>query len=436
MHALALHLQKEGYAVTGSDDRIEEPARSALHAAGLLPPQEGWFPEKITEDIAFLLVGMHARADNPELLRAQALNLRIWDMPSYVAQVAQHKHRIVVAGSHGKTTTTALLLYAFQRLDIPTDWLIGARTPTLPSTFHLSDAPTFILEGDEYPTSPWNPQPKAAVYRPHWLILTGIAWDHANVYPTPQSYERTFEHILQNLPKGGYCFYNATDPTVKTLVEKHLRPGWHYLIPYTELPHFRKGHTWFMRLGRRVVPLPFWGRHNVLNASAVWRLLQEFYVEDKDFAEILQSFRLPENRQTIWYQGEEGIIVRDFAHAPSKVEATLQALRETFPRLPLLAVLELHTYSSLQPAYAAQYRQALRLAKEAWIYLDEHTAQTKGTDPAALQSALGKGYRWFSRKEPLIAALQERMKRPPYAIALLSSGTFSGFTPQDLRLSP
>lgn len=434
MHALALHLQKEGYEVTGSDDRIEEPARSALHGAGLLPPQEGWFPEKITPEVSFVLVGMHARPDNPELLQAQALRLPIWDMPSYVAQAAQHKHRIVVAGSHGKTTTTALLLYAFQRLGLPTDWLIGARTPTLPSTFHLSDAPTFILEGDEYPTSPWNPQPKAAVYRPHWLILTGIAWDHANVYPTPQSYERTFEHILQTLPKGGYCFYNATDPIVKTLVEKHLRPGWHYPIPYTELPHFRKGQTWFMRLGRRVVPLPFWGRHNVLNASAVWRLLQEFYVEDKDFAEILQSFKLPENRQTLWYQGEKGVVVRDFAHAPSKVEATLQALRETFPRLPLLAVLELHTYSSLQPTYAAQYRQALRPAKEAWIYLDERIAQAKGAEPTALQSALGKGYRWFSQKEALIAALQERMERPPYAIALLSSGTFSGLTPQDLPL--
>lgn len=434
MHALALHLKESGYLVTGSDNRIEDPARSRLLEAGLLPAQEGWFPEKVTADLDFVLVGMHARADNPELLRANELGLTVLDMPTFVARAARQKHRIVVAGSHGKTTTTALLIYAFQKLGIPVDWLIGARTPALHSTFQLSEASTFIFEGDEYPASAFNPQPKAAVYRPHWLILTGIAWDHANVYPTPERYLQAFEHLLQTIPKGGVCFYNATDPTVKMLVEKYLRPGWQTAIPYQELPHFRKDGRWFVRLGRRVVPVRFWGRHNVLNAAAVWRLLQEFFVEDREFAEILSTFELPEQRQTIWYRDPERVVVRDYAHAPSKVQATLQAVRETFPRLPLTAVLELHTYSSLQPDYAAQYQKALRLAKDRWVYLDEKIAWEKGSDPTALRAALGKGIRWFSDRQALVDALREAFGHPPRALLLLSSGSFSGLSPQEIGI--
>ncbi|MCX8113181.1 MAG: Mur ligase domain-containing protein [Bacteroidia bacterium] len=434
MHALALHLQQAGNIVTGSDNRIEEPARSRLAAANLLPPEEGWFPDRLSPDIELVIIGMHARPDNPELLRAQALGLPIIDMPTFIAKAAEQKHRIVVAGSHGKTTTTALLVYAFQKLGIPVDWLIGARTPALQTTLRLTDAPTFTFEGDEYPASALNPQPKAAVYRPHWLILNGIAWDHANVYPTPERYLQVFEHLLQTLPKGGVCFYNASDPSVKLLVEKVLRPGWQMAIPYNELPHFRREGRWFVRLGRRVVPVRFWGRHNLLNAAAVWRLLQEFFVEDRDFAEILSTFELPEQRQVVWYRDAERVVVRDFAHAPSKVQAVIQAVRETFPKLPLTVVLELHTYSSLQPSYATQYQKAVRSAKECWIFLDEKVAWEKGADPVSLRMSLGKGVRWFSDRQALATALCEAFHHPPRAILLLSSGTFAGLTPQDIGI--
>ncbi|MCS7153912.1 MAG: Mur ligase family protein [Bacteroidia bacterium] len=433
MHALALHLKNAGFIITGSDDRIEDPARSHLAAANLLPEKEGWFPEKLSPEIDLVLVGMHARPDNPELIQAQKLGLSIMDMPTFVSKAAQQKHRIVVAGSHGKTTTTALLIYSFQKLGIPTDWLIGARSSQVPTTLQLSEAPTIILEGDEYPASAFNPQPKAAVYRPHWLILTGIAWDHVNVYPTPEAYLQAFEHLLQTLPKGSLCFYNESDPLVKMLVEKHLRPGWQNAIPYKELPHFRREGRWFVRLGRRVVALPFWGRHNILNAAAVWRMLQEFFVEDKDFAEILSTFELPYHRQSIWYQDEGRLVIRDFAHAPSKVSAIIQAVRETFPQMPLTVVLELHTYSSLQPLYAAQYRRALHPIKEPWIFLDERIAWEKGADVAALQAALGKGVRWFSDRHTLSQAIKDVLSRPPRAVLLLSSGTFGGLTPNDLR---
>lgn len=434
MHALAIHLWEAGYEVSGSDNRIEEPARSRLEAVGLLPPAEGWYPEKITPSIDLVIVGMHASADNPELRRAQALGLSLRDMADFAARAAQHKHRIVVAGSHGKTTATALLIHAFQKLGIPIDWLIGAYTGSIPTTFRLSDASTFIFEGDEYPASVLNAQPKAAVYRPHWLVLTGIAWDHVNIYPTPERYLQAFEHILQTLPKAGLCLYNATDPTVKMLIEKHLHPGWHIPIPYQPLPFLKKQGQWFVRVGRRVVAVRFWGRHNILNASAVWRLLQEFFVEDKDFAEILSTFELPERRQTIWHREKNRLVVRDFAHSPSKVQATIQALRETFPELPLIAVLELHTYSSLQPFYARQYQKALRGAQKKWIYVNEKIAWEKGANVEELRMALGKDVRWFSNREKLTEALQEALHHPPVALLLMSSGSFDGLTPNHILL--
>lgn len=432
MHALALHLKRQGYTVTGSDDRITEPARSALAEAGLLPPQEGWFPEKIQPDLDLVIVGMHARPDNPELVQARALGRVIWDMPTYLTRATAHKHRIVVAGSHGKTTTTAFLLQAFHALKLPTDWLVGARAAHIPQTLHLSDAPTCILEGDEYPASPDNPQPKAAVYQPHWLILTGIAWDHANIYPTPERYQQAFEHILQTLPKGGVCFYYSGDPVVKALVEKWLRPGWHSLIPYQELPASRKEQTWMARIGAQLIPLRFWGRHNLQNAGAVWRLLRELSVSEREFAEILAELSLPEQRQELWLQTPERIVVRDFAHAPSKVEATLRALRETFPRKTLVAVLELHTYSSLQPIYAAQYRHALRWAHTRWLYIDPQVAAQKGADLERLRRTFPASYRFFTDRDELRAALQKLPPTRPMVIALLSSGTLGGLSREEL----
>lgn len=431
MHALALHLQQQGYVVSGSDDRITEPARGHLAKAGLLPPAEGWFPEKIQPNIDLVIVGMHARPDNPELRQARALGRVIWDMPTYLARATTHKHRIVVAGSHGKTTTTAFLIQAFQTLKLPTDWLIGARALRIPQTLRLSEAPTCILEGDEYPASPDNPQPKAAVYQPHWLILTGIAWDHANVYPTPEHYQQAFEHILQTLPKGGVCFYYSGDPLVKALVEKWLRPGWHYLLPYSELPATRKRQTWMARIGSRLIPVRFWGRHNLQNAAAVWRVLQELSVSEEEFAGILSELTLPDQRQEIWLQTPDKLIVRDFAHAPSKVEATLRALRETFPRRSLLAVLELHTYSSLQPSYAAQYRHALRWANTRWIYVDPLVATQKGSELEVLRHTFPSSYRFFSNAEALRTALQKVSTTRPTVIALLSSGTLGGIAREE-----
>ncbi len=436
MHALALHLQSAGYEVSGSDDRIEEPARSRLAMAGLLPTSIGWEPSRITPEIDLVVVGRHASADNPELQKAQALGLRLVDMPTLVVQLSQDKHRISVIGSHGKTTTTALLLHAFRALRLPADWLLGAypNAETLP--IGLSEAPIMVLEGDEYPASAWNFQPKAAVYKPHWLLFTGLAWDHANVYPTPQSYEAAFGFVLDQLPKGGLCVYNETDPAVRRLIEKHLRPGWHYNRPYGPLPYFIKEGTWYVRVGRRVTPVRFWGRHNLLNTAAVWKLLQEMWVEDADFAEALSTFELPNGRQTLWYQSKDLVVIRDFAHAPSKVKATIEAVRETFPQHRLLSVLELHTYSSFLPAYVKNYRLALRGAHERWFYVDPVLRQQRGLSSITpLQEALAlRRSRWFEDHGRLVAALQERLSRRPLVILLMSSGTFSGLERADLRI--
>lgn len=436
MHALAIQLKCQGYTVTGSDDRLEEPARSRLATAGLLPTHVGWDPDRISSAIDLVIVGKHAAPDNPELKRAQALGRPMVDMPTFISQYAAQKHRITVVGSHGKTTTTALLTYAFQQLGLPTDWLIGAPPPRAELTLSLSEAPTILLEGDEYPASAHNLQPKAAVYRPHWLVCTGIAWDHANVYPTPASYEAAFAYILSQLPKGGLCVYNRLDARLRHLVEKHLRPGYHYLSPYGMLPYFIREGVWYVRVGHRVAPVRFWGRHNVLNVSAAWKLLQQLWVEDKTFAEILSTFELPAGRQVVWHREPSLVIVRDFAHAPSKVAATLQALRETFPTHTILSVLELHTYSSLMPSFAKQYRASLRRAHERWFYVDPSVAQSKGlASLSALQTALRlKRARWFTDREALLSALRRFLDRRPLVVALMSSGTFSGLRPEELGL--
>jgi len=437
MHALAITLHRQGYEVSGSDDRIEDPAYSRLKEAGLLPATLGWDPDRITPEIDLVIVGRHALPDNPELQKARSLGLPVMDMPTFIAEASRHKHRIAIIGSHGKTTTTALLLYAFQQLNLPADWLSGAAPgPHLP-TLSLTDASTIILEGDEYPASAWNHQPKAAVYKPHWLIFTGIAWDHANVYPTTKSYEAAFELILDQLPKGGLCVYNETDAAVRRLVGKRLHPGWHYLRPYGMLPYFVKGGTWYVRIGRRVTPVRFWGRHNILNAAAVWKLLQELWVEDETFAEILSTFELPENRQTIWYRSDDLVVIRDFAHAPSKVQATIEAVRETFPRHRILALLELHTYSSFLPQFIKRYRPAMRRAHERWFYVEPGLRLSRGVEKLeTLQKALPLRHsRWFEHKEPLVRALRERLQAGPLAVVLMSSGTFSGLRPEELGLA-
>ncbi len=437
MHALAIQLRRQGYQVTGSDDRLEDPARSCLAAEGLLPARIGWDPDHITPAIDLVIVGKHAAADNPELVQAKALGRPIVDMPTFISQFAAQKHRISVVGSHGKTTTTALLTYAFRQLGLPTDWLAGAPPPDTELTLSLSEAPTIILEGDEYPASAYNLQPKAAVYRPHWLICTGIAWDHANAYPTPESYEAAFAFILAQLPKGGLCVYNQLDPRLRSLVEKQLRPGHHHIQPYGPLPYFIREGVWYVRVGRRVAPLHFWGRYNLLNVSAVWKLLQQIWVEDKAFAEILSTFRLPAGRQVVWHRSPQLVVVRDFAHAPSKVTATLQAVQETFPSYTILSVLELHTYSSLMPAFARQYRAALRKAHERWFYVEPLVAQSKGLDSlASLQAALRlKRALWFTDRETLISALKKRLARGPLVVVLMSSGTLAGLKPADLGLA-
>ncbi len=438
MHALAITLRKQGYEVSGSDDRIEDPALTHLREAGLLPEVLGWDPDRITPDIDLVIVGRHALPDNPELQKARSLGLPIVDMPTFVAKASHDKHRIAIIGSHGKTTTTALLLYAFQQLSLPADWLLGAAPAPHTPTLSLSDAPTIILEGDEYPASAWNPQPKAAVYQPHWMILTGIAWDHANVYPTTKSYEAAFELILDQLPKGGLCVYNETDSAVRRLVEKRLRPGWHYLRPYGMLPHFVKGGTWYVRVGRRVTPLRFWGRHNILNAAAVWKLLQELWVDDEAFTEILSTFELPAGRQTIWHQSNDLVVVRDFAHAPSKVQATIEAVRETFPRHRILAVLELHTYSSFLPEFLRGYRGAMRRGQERWFYVEPELRLSRGISKLETlrKALLLRRSFWFEDKEKLIQALRNRIKTGPLAVLLMSSGTFSRLSPEELGIAP
>lgn len=436
MHALGLHLHRAGYEVTGSDDRIDEPARSRLAAAQILPPKEGWFPEKITPDLDIVLVGKHASPDNPELKKALALNLNLQDFPTYISHLAENKHRIVITGSHGKTTTTSAIMHVLRKCQRPFDYLVGAQIPNFENNLHLSDAPTLILEGDEYPASALNPLPKMTIYQAHWGVLTGIFWDHVNVYPTQEAYIAVFARWLSQLPKGGLLVYNALDKKVKTLVKKYLPPSVH-AQPYKPFPYLLKNQTTWIQVEKYRVPILLYGRHNVSNLSAAYTLLSYLSVTAEEFAEAIQDYQGPHLRLQTLYEDDKWVVIRDFAHSPSKVQATLHALAEKYPDYSLTACLELHTYSSLQPNYLRLYKKALHKTQHAIIYVSEKILHTKNSSLPleSIPRLLGLTRESLVQSWQQLLQKLQNFRRKKSVVVLMSSGSFDGM-PLERLMSP
>ncbi|MGQ9864093.1 MAG: UDP-N-acetylmuramate--L-alanine ligase [Bacteroidia bacterium] len=436
MHALALHLHQAGYEVTGSDDRIDEPARSRLAASQILPPREGWFPEKITPDLDIVLVGKHATPDNPELQKALALNLPIQDFPTYLIQATQHTHRIVIAGSHGKTTTTGAIMHVMRKCQRPFDYLVGAQIPHFPTNLHLSHAPTLILEGDEYPASALNPLPKIAIYQAHWGILTGIAWDHVNVYPTQEAYVKVFADWIGQLPKGGLLIYNALDPKVKTLAKKYLPPSVH-AQPYKPFPYRLQNQTTWIQVEKYKTPILLYGRHNVSNLSAAYVLLRYLGITAEEFAEAIRDYQGPHLRLQTLYEDDKWVLIRDFAHSPSKVHATLHALAEKYPDYTLTACLELHTYSSLQPHYLRLYKKALQKTQHALIYVSEKILNQRNSSLSleSIPRLLGLTRESLVQSWQQLLQKLQNLRRKKSVIVLMSSGSFDGM-PLERLMAP
>ncbi|PKQ70171.1 UDP-N-acetylmuramate--L-alanine ligase [Raineya orbicola] len=377
MHNLALTLQKQGYQITGSDDEIYEPSRSRLEKAGLLPAEMGWFPEKIDKSLEAIIVGMHARKDNPELIKARELEIPIYSYAEYVYLHSIDKHRVVIAGSHGKTTITAMVMHVLKYHGRNFDYLVGAMVDGFEYTVKLTeDAPLIIIEGDEYPAGPTAPKPKFSYYKHHIGLVSGVAWDHINIYETENDYVRQFEKFADATPKGGAIIYDSDDYLGNFLCEKE-RPDVAN-IPYQTHPYkVKNGQTFLISKEGKEIPVLVFGEHNMKNISGAKAVCERLFISESKFYEAIQSFKGASNRLETLAKNDNTHIFKDFAHAPSKVKATTKAVKSLYPERKLIACLELHTFSSLNKNFLPQYKGSLKYADLPVVYFNPKVVEHK-----------------------------------------------------------
>lgn len=428
MHQLAIALQRKGYTVTGSDDEIFEPARTNLEKEGLLPATIGWHPELITKDINAVILGMHAKADNPEMLKAEELGLSIYSFPEYIYKESLDKTRVVIGGSHGKTTTTSMVMHVLKRMDKNFDYLVGARLDGFDQSVHITNAPLIICEGDEYPASAIEKRPKFHFLFPHIAILTGIAWDHINVFPTFDFYLEQFVIFIGKIEKGGILIYNESDPVLKELVEKNKRIDIRYQ-PYSLPIHQIVDGKTSITLEGVTGELKVFGDHNLLNVSAAWFACKELGITVADFISSISSFTGAAKRLELIASNRVTNVYRDFAHAPSKVKATINAVKQQFPDRKLIGVLELHTYSSLNEQFMHEYKGAMDKADLAVVFYSKHALQLKRM-PELPEDKVQAG---FCKKGLLIMNTKEELstwlRQQSYDqtnLLLMSSGNYDG----------
>lgn len=415
MHNLAMAVAgKAGYQVTGSDDEIFDPALTHLREAGLLPEEMGWHPERITPDIDAIILGMHAREDNPELVRARELGIRIYSFPEYLYEQTKDKVRIVVGGSHGKTTTTSMILYVLQRLGIETDYMVGAQIEGFERMVRLSDTAKYaVFEGDEYLTSPLDLRSKFLWYHPQVAILTGIAWDHINVFPTFPQYVDTFRQFVDSIePNGAYIYYEQ-DANL-TEIANHARKDIQ-CIPYKEYTGD--------------VEMAVFGRHNMQNLQAACLACQQIGVSAEDFYREIATFTGASNRLERIAESQTSVAYKDFAHSPSKLRATINAVRERYPEKTLVACMELHTFSSLMADFLPQYEGCMAEADKAMVYFNPKVIEHKRLTPITAEEVK----RCFGTENVEVftdsPSLQARLHELDYrntALLMMSSGTFDG----------
>ncbi len=376
MHQLAIALHLKGYQVTGTDDEIFEPARTNLAENGLLPAKIGWQPELITNAIDAIILGMHAKNDNPELVKAQSLGLKIYSFPEYIYQESLTKKRVVVGGSHGKTTTTAMIMHVLKVLGKDFDYMVGARLEGFDQSVNITDAPVIICEGDEYPASAIEKKPKFHFLFPHVAILTGIAWDHINVFPTFEFYLEQFVIFIHKIEKGGLLIYNESDPILKKLVTDNKRNDLRYQ-PYGVPTHTIVDGNTTVSIEGFSGSLSVFGNHNLMNMYAAFYACKELGIQADAFVAAIASFTGASKRLELLASNDTTRIYRDFAHAPSKVKASIEAVKQQFPERKLYAILELHTFSSLNEAFMLEYKGAMDPADVAVVFYSNHALALK-----------------------------------------------------------
>ncbi len=427
MHNLAIELHLKGYIVTGSDDEIYEPSASRLAQYDLLPAVTGWFPEKITTDLQSVILGMHARQDNPELARARELGIKVYSYPEYIFEQSQSKQRVVIAGSHGKTTTTSMVLHVLKYNNRIFNYLVGAQIEGFDNMVKLSEnAPVIIVEGDEYFTSPLDPTPKFMHYQPHIALISGIAWDHFNVFPTWESYVKQFELLADSLPKAGAIIFDETDDMLNVIGQKE-RPDVAN-IPYNVHPNkIENGRTILLTAEQGEVPVLVFGNHNMKNISGAKAVCERLGITDEEFYNAIQTFKGASKRLELLGSSDSVSVYRDFAHAPSKVEATTAALKEQFPDRQLVACAELHTFSSLNKAFLTQYRRKLKAADVAVIYYNPQTVEHKRLEALSeedIRTAFKRDDLKIFTDSAQMEAFLKSLTWENANLLLMSSGTF------------
>ena len=382
MHNLALALHNKGYHITGSDDEIFDPSKSRLQAKGLLPDEYGWFPERITDDIDAVILGMHAKPDNPELLKAQELNVNIYSYPEFLFEQSKEKTRVVIGGSHGKTTITSMILHVMNYHDRDVDYMVGAQLEGFETMVKMTDHNDFmVLEGDEYLSSPIDRRPKFHLYKPNIALLSGIAWDHINVFPTYENYVEQFEIFLQQITPGGAIVYNQEDPEVKRVVESATNQVKKY--PYQTPEYSVEDGVTLLDTPEGPMPIELFGKHNLNNLEGARWICQLMGIDADDFYEAIASFSGASKRLEKIAESSSAVAYKDFAHSPSKVAATAKAVKDQYPDRTLVACLELHTYSSLNPEFLKEYKGALDSADEAVVFYSPHAVAIKKLDPVS-----------------------------------------------------
>lgn len=442
MHNLAMALHLKGYEVSGSDDEIFDPAKSRLERYGLLPARPGWFPQRITPDLDAVILGMHAREDNPELLRAKELGLKIYSYPEYLYEQSKDKTRVVVGGSHGKTSVTAMILHVLKDAGLECDYMVGAQLEGYDIMVRLSStARVMVLEGDEYLTSPIDRRPKFHLYHPDIAVVNGIAWDHINVFPTFENYVSQFDLFAKSIePKGTFAYYEE-DPEVKKIAENLKKQRADITFRPYSVPEYRVTENGTELLyGGKVYPLQVFGRHNMQNIFAAWQVCRSLGVADDVFLQSIVRFKGASRRlEKIAENTAASVTVyKDFAHSPSKLQATIAAVKEQYPQRALVACMELHTFSSLSKIFFSHYKGCMDKADTAFVYFNPKAVEHKKLEPITADMI----YEAFARKDLRVydnsALLVRDLKAMAWKNANLlwmTSGNFDGVDEKELASS-
>lgn len=429
MHNLAIVLHKKGYIVTGSDDEIFEPSRSKLAGYGLLPAEFGWNAERITSSLDVIVLGMHAKSDNPELVMARELGIKIMSFPEHLYDLTKNKKRIVVAGSHGKTTTTAMIMHVLKYHSKNFDYMVGSSIDGFETMVGLSDdSEIAVFEGDEYLTSALDRRPKFHLYKPDIAVLTGIAWDHINVFPTYENYLEQFKIFVETISQGGSLIYFDGDSEVKKIALQS-RPDIKK-IPYEVHGYFQNKTGFYSASHNRVVPLKIFGEHNMQNLSAAKKACYALGISDDDFYSAIPFFKGPSGRLQKLRENKNRSVYFDFAHAPSKVKATVEAISERYPGKKIIACLELHTYSSLNLDFLPLYKGTLEKATSAFIYFNPHSFELKKLPQVSKEQVKDifsdDNLKVFDNSYELFSEIK-RTGSDNQVFLLMSSGDFNGY---------